>query len=185
MQHSDKSDFGGSNTPVEIRDLWQTPMWLWNPLNDKYRFRLDVAASHQNHLCDRYFTIDDDALTKSWDPVDGSIYRPEYASVWCNPPYSETGKWVEKAALEAVDITSAIVMIVPADTSTKWFKFALETCSEIVFLVGGRVNFVRADTQEEVKGNPNGSVLLTWNTAKTINCNLTYLDINELKGIKK
>lgn len=181
MQHSDKSDFGGSNTPVEIRDLWQTPMWLWNPLNDKYRFRLDVAASHQNHLCDRYFNTDDDALTRNW--LDDNV--SPYDAVWCNPPYSETGKWVDKAADEAENHHSAIVMIVPADTSTKWFMKALETCSEIIFLVGGRVNFVRADTQEEVKGNPKGSMLLTWNTAKTINCNLTYLDINELKGIKK
>ena len=182
MQHSDKSDFGGSNTPIEIRDLWRTPMWLWNPLNDKYRFRLDVAASHHNHLCDRYFTIDDDALTKNWIIDELSPY--DY-SVWCNPPYSETGKWVEKAATEGIKCQSTIVMIVPADTSTKWFMKALETCSEIIFLVGGRVNFVRADSQEEVKGNPKGSMLLTWNTAKTINCNLTYLDINELKGTKK
>lgn len=179
--HSNKSDYGGSKTPIEIRDLWQTPMWLWNPLNDKYNFAIDVAASHENHLCDKYFTIDDDALNQDWITGCDSIY----ASVWCNPPYSETGKWVEKASQEAQYYHSVIVMIVPADISTKWFMKALETCSEIIFLVGGRVNFVRADTQEEVKGNPKGSMLLTWNTSKTINCDLTYLDINELKGIKK
>lgn len=176
--HSNKSDYGGSKTPIEIRDLWQTPMWLWNPLNDKYKFDLDVAASHENHLCENYFTIDDDDLNQDWVAGCDSMI----ASVWCNPPYSETGKWVDKAAIETKKIVwSRIVMIVPADTSTKWFQKALETCSEIILLVGGRVNFARADTKEEVKGNPKGSMLLIWGGITTGNCNITYLDIKKLK----
>lgn len=176
--HSNKSDYGGSNTPVEIRDSWQTPMWLWNPLNDIYHFDIDVAASHENHLCDNYFTIEHDALNRDWVTSGDSVR----SSVWCNPPYSKTGNWVDKAAIETKKSTwNRIVMIVPADTSTKWFQKALETCSEIILLVGGRVNFVRADTKEEVKGNTKGSMLLIWCGITTGNCNITHLDIKKLK----
>ncbi|MFW3388029.1 DNA N-6-adenine-methyltransferase, partial [Kocuria sp. CPCC 205274] len=56
-----RSDFGGSDTPVNIRDLWQTPFNIYQNLNDEFNFVGDVAASDINHLHMNYLTEEDDA----------------------------------------------------------------------------------------------------------------------------
>lgn len=43
---------------------WYTPQYLFDELNEKYQFTLDPCASHENAKCDKYFTIEDDGLTK-------------------------------------------------------------------------------------------------------------------------
>ena len=52
-------------------------------------------------------------------------------------------------------------MLVPADTSVKWFKLAYESCNEVRF-ISGRLSFINADTQKPVNGNNKGSVLFIW-----------------------
>lgn len=140
-----------SNTPKEIRDLWQTPKGLFRALYREFRFDGDVAASHKNKLLPDYFTEDKSALR---DDVDW------FCSNWCNPPYSDIGPWVDKAAQQH-DLGKTTVMLVPADTSVKWFKRAYETCNDIRF-ISGRLAFINADTQKPVSGNNKGSVLLIW-----------------------
>ena len=56
------NDYGGSATPPEHRDSWQTPPEIFAALNRDFRFVADVAASAQNHLLPVYFTEQDDAL---------------------------------------------------------------------------------------------------------------------------
>ncbi|MDE9558030.1 phage N-6-adenine-methyltransferase, partial [Xenorhabdus bovienii] len=38
------ADFRGSNTPKELKDLWQTPLPLFTALNLEFEFKLDAAA---------------------------------------------------------------------------------------------------------------------------------------------
>lgn len=140
-----------SNTPKEIRDLWQTPKSLFEKLDREFDFGCDVAASDENTLCDSWFTEKDNAIDPDW--VWG-------LSNWCNPPYSDIGPWVDKAAQQH-DLGKTTVMLVPADTSVKWFKRAYETCNDIRF-ISGRLAFINADTQKPVSGNNKGSVLLIW-----------------------
>lgn len=45
---------------------WETPQSLFDELDRRYHFTLDVAASHTNHKVDRYFTADDDGLAQDW-----------------------------------------------------------------------------------------------------------------------
>lgn len=136
-------------TPDNIRDLWQTPKEIFKKLNREFNFSLDVAASDKNHLCDQYHTEEDDALNLPW-----------YSSNWCNPPYSNITPWVEKA-IEQHAQNKTVVMLVPADTSVKWFKLAYESCNEVRF-ISGRISFINADTQKPVNGNNKGSVLFIW-----------------------
>ena len=140
-----------SNTPVNIRDLWQTPKEIFNKLFDEFGFNCDVAASDQNHFCNDWLTEDDDALKfgQSWGGVN-----------WCNPPYSNITPWVEAAILKHKQGMTT-VMLVPADTSVKWFKLAYESCNEVRF-ISGRISFINADTQKPVNGNNKGSVLFIW-----------------------
>ncbi|WP_312112033.1 phage N-6-adenine-methyltransferase [Pantoea septica] len=81
---------------------------------------------------------------------------------WCNPPYSEITPWVQKAAEECRKGIGT-VMLVPADTSVGWFSMARNSCTEVRFIIDGRLSFIRADTGKPVNGNNKGSMLLIWN----------------------
>ena len=54
-------------------------------------------------------------------------------------------------------------MLVPADTSVGWFSLARRACTEVRFIIDGRLSFIRADTGKPVNGNNKGSMLLIWN----------------------
>ena len=73
-------------------DDWATPQKFFDDLNRVYNFQLDVCASHSNHKCACYYTVEDDGLKSHWRN-NVSINR----WVWMNPPYGrEIGKWVKK-----------------------------------------------------------------------------------------
>ena len=138
-----------SNTPVNIKDLWQTPKSLFDKLNDEFNFNGDVAANITNWLCPNYITESEDALKRSWFGVN-----------WCNPPYSDITPWINQAINQHQE-GKTIVMLVPSDTSVKWFKLAYESCNEVRF-ISGRISFINADTQLPVNGNNKGSVIFIW-----------------------
>jgi phage N-6-adenine-methyltransferase len=139
-----------SNTPVNIRDLWQTPKEIFNKLNSEFNFICDVAADNNNCLCSQFIGEEQDSLGKHrW-----------LSSNWCNPPYSNITPWVNKA-IDQHSQGKTIVMLVPADTSVKWFKLAYESCNEVRF-ISGRISFINAETQKPVSGNNKGSVLFIW-----------------------
>lgn len=77
----------GTRGALDKVDDRRTPRDLWDPLNAKYDFTIDVAASPENALCERFYTIADDGLAQSW----------ANERVWCNPPFSDCGAWVAKA----------------------------------------------------------------------------------------
>ena len=45
---------------------WETPQDLFDKLNNRYRFTLDVCATKENAKCDNYFTKEDDGLKQDW-----------------------------------------------------------------------------------------------------------------------
>ena len=138
-----------SNTDKSIRDLWQTPKQIFNTLHKEFIFTHDVAASDENHLCEKWLTERDNALLNRWGKTN-----------WCNPPYSDILPWVRKARIEH-EAGKTIVMLVPADTSVKWFKEAYDSCNEVRF-VSGRISFINAENQKPVNGNNKGSAIFIW-----------------------
>jgi phage N-6-adenine-methyltransferase len=139
-----------SNTPKEIKDLWQTPGPIFNTLDREFQFTMDVAANLDNSMCSEFIDERRDALgNHRWGKVS-----------WCNPPYSHVWPWVVKA-IEQHGEGKTIVMLVPSDTSVKWFKEAFESCTEVRF-ISGRISFINAETQKPVNGNNKGSVLFIW-----------------------
>ena len=163
-----------SFTPVNIKDLWQTPKGLFAKLNEEFEFICDVAASNDNALCGQFIGEEQDSLgDHRW-----------LSSNWCNPPYSNITPWVKKAIEQHLQ-GKTIVMLVPADTSVKWFKLAYEACNEVRF-ISGRISFINADTQKPVNGNNKGSVLFIWrgnapknsHTVTLINRDDFYIDMN-------
>ena len=47
-------------------DEWETPQDLFDDMDAEFHFTLDAAASDENHKCEKYYTIADDALNKPW-----------------------------------------------------------------------------------------------------------------------
>ena len=161
-----------SFTPVNIRDLWQTPKALFNKLDAEFDFVCDVAASDENSLCDMWITEEQDSFNTSWS------FRN-----WCTPPYSNITPWVVKS-IEQHRQGKTIVMLVPADTSGKWFKLAYESCNEVRF-ISGRISFVNSATQKPVNGNNKGSVLFIWRANAPKNSHtVTLIDRDQLMGVK-
>lgn len=110
---------------------WQTPPDIFEPLHREFDFTIDAAASAENALCARYWTIEDDALSKSWAGE----------RVWCNPPYGrEQVDWIEKAAQREADIA---VLLIPARTDTAVWHDFIFPLAEVRFR-RGRIKFVGA-----------------------------------------
>jgi site-specific DNA-methyltransferase (adenine-specific) len=127
-----------TKTPRKSRDCWQTPRALFERLDYEFNFDCDVAADPRNALCEWFFTKETSALArKYWG-----------WSNFCNPPYSREGggkiAWIEKAA-EQNRLWKSTVMLLPADTGSKWFRIALRKANEIRFLVGGRVRHINPE----------------------------------------
>jgi len=47
-------------------DEWATPRALFDELNTEFGFELDPCATEENHKCKKFFTRDDDGLSKNW-----------------------------------------------------------------------------------------------------------------------
>ena len=108
---------------------WETPQDFFDDLSKEFHFNLDVCATKKNAKCKRYYTKEDDGLSKSWK-----------GRVWCNPPYGrEVTGWVLKAFLQShasKKEAEIIVMLLPARTDTKWFHNYIYNKAEIRFLKG-------------------------------------------------
>ena len=50
-------------------DEWATPDDFFEKLNKEFCFNLDPCASHENHKCNTYYTVDNDGLSQSWGGV--------------------------------------------------------------------------------------------------------------------
>lgn len=149
-----------SRSEVDFR----TPPELFKALDAEFGpFNLDVAASDENALCSGYFSIEGDALNRSW-----RIYpwhRPG-TRVWCNPPYNHISPWVKKGIGELELGCESVTYLLPASTCTKWFKelWESEFCSHIIF-VSGRLAFQGPHVHPDLKkaSAPNPTVVIHLN----------------------
>lgn len=113
-------------------DQWATPQDFFDKLNDEFNFTLDPCADEFNHKCSKYYTREQNGLTKEWNNE----------RVFCNPPYGkEIVDWVKKCNQEVFDGGCELaVMLVPARTDTRWFHDYIYHQAEIRF-VKGRLKF--------------------------------------------
>ena len=116
----------------------------------------------------------DDSLSSEW---------ASFGAIWCNPPYSDIGPWVDKAAEQCRKQTQPVVMLLPADISTGWFSSALESADELRMITGGRIQFVPASITGKRQSNPKGSVLFIWRPFIKPRHIITSVSLAELKRI--
>ena len=109
---------------------WSTPQALFDKLNSEFGFTLDPCATSENAKCSKYYTKQDDGLSKNWNGE----------RVFVNPPYGhEIGKWVKKAYEEYLK-GAIVIMLIPARTDTSYFHDYILGKATLRF-IRGRIKF--------------------------------------------
>lgn len=154
-------------TPAEVvadTNDRRTPRWFFEQCEARFgSFTLDVAASAENHLCSRWFGpgspwCEDGLSARSWR-FDGDYPLP--GAVWANVPYGPGGtieKWIAKARRERDVYGIRTLLLLPADTSTKWYHDVSRT--ELTELVPFRLAFDAPDGSTKGNSAKFGSVLV-------------------------
>jgi phage N-6-adenine-methyltransferase len=164
----------GSTTDVAIKDSWQTPPQIFAALNDVFHFSLDAAASDLHHLCELYFTMDNDALSTDWGAYLEENNAPT-RTVWVNPPFSNMGSFIDTAIRQSKKgITT--VLVSNWDHSSAWCSRALMGASEVWLVTGyfnddmqwrsGRMRFVHPSTGKPAADQPKPQALFIFRDGK-------------------
>ena len=120
------------NTMFSSKDMtWETPIELFNKLNDEFNFTLDVCALKETAKCDKFFSPEIDGLKQDWS---NNV-------CWMNPPYGrQIQLWLEKAYNESLKDNTTVVCLIPSRTDTKYWHNYCMNASEIRF-IKGRLKF--------------------------------------------
>lgn len=122
----------------------RTPADIWAQLSKEFAFTLDACASDFNHLLPKYYTEQDDCLTKDWT---GEI-------VYCHPMFDmHIGKFVEKAATSKCPA----VMLLPASTHTRYFHKFIWDKEQNKPRQNVEIRFLEKPKQGFAFGNDDGS----------------------------
>lgn len=109
---------------------WSTPRDVFDDLDEEFGFTLDPCATDENAKCEKYYTKEDDGLSKDWS---GEV-------VFMNPPYGgEIAQWAKKAYEEAMG-GATVVCLVPSRTDTRYWHNYFMKADEIRF-IKGRLKF--------------------------------------------
>ena len=110
---------------------WETPIDLFNRLNDRFNFTLDPCCSVETAKCEKFFTENENGLIQDWSKD----------ICFVNPPYGrQIGKLVQKSYEESLR-GATVVMLIPSRTDTSyWHDFIFNKATEIIF-VKGRIQF--------------------------------------------
>lgn len=109
---------------------WETPMDLFNILDQEFKFTLDPCSNNNNFKCKKHYTLKENGLIQDWSSD----------IVFMNPPYGrDIYNWVRKA----YNSNTTVVCLLPARTDTKWFHEFIYNKSEIRF-IKGRLKFGRS-----------------------------------------
>lgn len=115
--------------PPPGRTYAGTPRRWFNQLNKEFDLDLDVAADDRWHMCDQYFTQEDNALDRSW----------EGRRCWMAPPWAKgvLDYWIMKALREVNEGDATVLALLPARTNTSWWhNWVIKYASEIRFIDG-------------------------------------------------
>ena len=108
-------------------DEWETPQWLFDALNAEFGFTLDGAATKENAKC-KEFNSKDNRIGYGW-----ATNR-----VFCNPPYSDIGWFVDVAMLDE----GLAVLLLPVRTDNDWFRGLIESPRVSIRFFRKRIAFV-------------------------------------------
>lgn len=122
------------------RDIWETPQWLFEKLNNQYEFKFDCCADEKNKKCDGWHDDFEKVGTEESGLMDDEM-------CWMNPPFSNA----ENMFKHFFDVVPCGVAIYRCDNfeSKIWQEIIFKNCSWI-FIPNKRVAY-------EWKGSKQGS----------------------------
>jgi len=129
---------------LQMIDDWETPKKLYEWLCYKHAFNplLDVCATEKNKKCPSFFDIEKDGLFWEW-----------YDKNWCNPPHSQTEKWVKKACAEFLENSNETMAIIPANSMcTSYAEACIEPHAEY-HPIFERPKFLQEGKEKDVSRN--------------------------------
>ena len=155
------------NTPLARSDI------TLNMLKKTYSLQLDPAASKKNTMCDKYFTKEQDGLSKEWKV--NTIFNPPFAESVLNDDGTQKmrikngieepvfrnviGKWVKKAVEQSLKHRTIVIGILPVYTGSDWFQRFIKDIVYVNYLPG-RIRYTAPDGKT---GSPNfDSMLVFW-----------------------
>lgn len=106
----------------KLSDQWQTPMWLFDELDNRFNFNIDLCATDFNRKKDHHLSdfLDDDPILLNPVGIQGRLSSFDFIKCgFINPPYSDLYPFVSRA----FDISKKmlVVSLLKADASTKWW----------------------------------------------------------------
>lgn len=121
---------------MKPNDDLRTPAWVYQPLQP---FDLDPCAGKVTEIAKMNYRLEDwdDGLTNPWSGF-----------VWCNPPFSQKEKWIERMQWHNNGL-----LLLPERGSAPWFGPLAEHCGHY-FVLGMKINFIGGPSSNNL-----GSVL--------------------------
>ena len=119
---------------TEASDIWATPQAIVDSLG---RFDLDACALPTNAKCERFYTPEENSLTKNWG-----------GRVWCNPPYSQP--LLYQFCTKMAEHGNGILLIFARTGNKVWQEIIFPKADAVLFL-RKRIKFLLPD------GTPGGS----------------------------
>ncbi len=134
------------------QDEWETPFDVFDYLCWYHHLfpKLDVCADSINNKCSEFFSKEDNALMQHWKK-----------DVWCNPPHSDTGRFVKKAHWAWKENNINILMIVPANAiGAHYFDYIFDSKSATYHRYSGRIKFTQHGVEKS--SSRNGYFSVVW-----------------------
>lgn len=121
---------------------YKTPPVLYQKALDRWgikKFSIDTCCSDEHIPARAYYMGGEyDGLKLEWDGF-----------CWCNPPYNECKKWIEKAYNEQRKNGVKIAMLIPVRTETKyWHDFILFNSRVKIEWLRKGYKFLNKDNEE-------------------------------------
>lgn len=152
---------------ISSSDNWRTPTYLYNQLDSEFNFGLDACADSKNHLCDRYYSLDNSALDllNFWD-----------VSTFANIPYSIPRSFYEKAWWQSSRWQVPVVLLTKVATSENyWVEYVKDAH---VRLIHNRLKFLD-ENNEPHYGATFGSAIVIFSPETYDNPKTEYWDYKE------
>jgi site-specific DNA-methyltransferase (adenine-specific) len=158
-------------------NLFETPEWLFDWLNNQYQFDVDAAASAGNSKCSRFFS---DALAiENW--------RDYGSAFWLNPPYKKKNQevrvWLKKAHEEAQKGCTVVMLLQTPNGDIAWHEHVFKKATRVIFLAG-RVAFIHPVDKKPRVGNRFGSAVVIYEKDR-VDLGFTILDSVRVRDVNK